>query len=169
MGYCYEAYGSRRLVCDKCGHAGGVRRRKCKYKVVGDSLRVPSGQRPVMHYCSPPALCGPCYKELGGLNGVHGDNCREGAAQSQLEADEIERRIHSGDMKAVAAWGDWQEGVDKGFVGVLYEGRYDDGSIAKGYYLVPKEAYEKSRWFSDSGPLAETWENYPGRKDLSLS
>jgi hypothetical protein len=41
MGYCYEG---RRLCCDSCAVAGGVRKRRCKY-----------------NYCPPPALCAPCY------------------------------------------------------------------------------------------------------------
>lgn len=137
MGYCYEAYGSRRLVCDKCGHAGGVRKRTCPYKVAwhdGHALR----------YCPPPALCAPCYKEMGGLRGVHGEHCRQGAASSQVQQNVTKAKF-----------------VPEGMVGVLYKGRWPDGSANEAYYLVPKKAYESRPWFSEVSHIAESWENHP--------
>jgi hypothetical protein len=154
MGYCYEAYGSRRLVCDKCGHAGGVRKRKCPYKVLSNSLR---SRRIWMHYCYPPALCQACYAELGGLRGVHGQECREGAAASQAADDAIEAKLDAGDMSPLAAWGDGQPGVAAGMVGVLYGGR-----DCQAYYLLPKAAYQTRPWFSEVDHIAESWENHPG-------
>lgn len=157
MGYCYEAHGSRRLVCDKCGLAGGVRKRKCAYKVIGDSHRVPSGNRPVMHYCQPPALCGLCYKQLGGLRGVHGERCRKGAAASQAEADAKQAQIDAGEMFVNAAWGQWMGTVPEGKVGLFYSGK--DGDV---YFLAPSERYSYPYpVFSELADVMEEWPGHP--------
>jgi hypothetical protein len=156
MGYGYEAHGSRRLVCDNCGHAGGVRKRKCPYKVTHDGH--------ALHYCYPPALCGDCYKKLGGLRGVHGEECHQGAANSQAQEDAKQAKLDAGDMRPTCAWGSWQENVPEGMVGVLYEGR-----DCKAFYLLPKQAYESRPWFSEVGHIAESWENHPYRQTKEVT
>lgn len=149
MGYCFDYRG--RLVCDKCCRAGDVRRRKCPYKVDG------------LHYCYPPALCADCYKELGGLRGLHGDKCRDGAAASQARSDAEAARIADGDMQPAAAWGDWKEGVPDGMVGVLYR-----GADREAFYLLPKDVYQPKSgphpWFSEVAEIAEIWEDNPDAK-----
>jgi hypothetical protein len=147
-GFGYSNSGRMALSCDSCGKVGGVRKRKCPYKVSHDGYQLP--------YCPAPALCSDCYKSHGGLRGVHGDACKQGAAASQAEEDAKQAKLAAGDMQPVSAWGDWQEGVPAGMVGVLYRGLNDAA-----YYLLPKEAYESRPWFSEVGDFAETWENNP--------
>jgi hypothetical protein len=131
MGYCFDYRG--RLACDGCGIAGGVRKRRCAYKVDG----VP--------YCPAPALCPDCYKQHGGLRGVHGDECRDGAAQSQARADADKARIAAGDFKSRSAFGDWHELVPENKVGLLFYGQGDPFGI-----LVDDADYDnKSVWFFD--------------------
>lgn len=139
MGYCFDYRG--RLVCDGCGISGGVRKRKCAYKV--RVSRLDGGHS--IPYCSPPALCGPCYKKHGGLRGVHGDACRDGAAESQARHDADEARLASGDFKSQGAFGDWNELVPKGKVGLLFYGQGDPFGV-----LVDKADYDnRSVWFLD--------------------
>lgn len=153
MGYCYEAYGSRRLCCDKCGQPGGVRKRKCPYTVLGDSLR---GARQALPYCYPPALCAACYAALGGLRGLHGASCAEGAAASQAEADAIEAALDAGESLSIAAWGDWEPSVPTGMVGVAFSGRA--GEI---YRLMAEADYPNKR-IALSAVTTQTWANHPG-------
>lgn len=54
-------------------------------------------------YCIAPALCEDCYAAAGGLDGIHGDRCRGGAAASQAEAYDIERQLDAGESFAVDA------------------------------------------------------------------
>jgi len=123
MGYCYgyTASGRQALACDGCGTVGGVRKRACRFRVTSDTLR--SAVRIVMSYCSPPALCAACFKAAGGSKGIHGEQCREGAAKSQAEYDATEAALDAGESFVIAAWGDWQPGVPEGMVGVLFRGR----------------------------------------------
>jgi hypothetical protein len=88
MGYCFDYRG--RLVCDGCDIPGGVRKRKCPYRVTYGR----SNGGHTVPYCSPPALCADCYRKYGGLRGVHGERCREGAAASQAEHDADNLSIH---------------------------------------------------------------------------
>ncbi len=125
MGYCFDYRG--RLACDGCGIAGGVRKRKCAYKVAYPGYSIA--------YCSPPALCSPCYKKYGGLRGIHGDACRDGAAASQAEIAADEARSAVGDLRLRSAL---RQG-DK----VLLK---FDGDIA---VLVDDYEYGKVRWFLD--------------------
>ena len=127
MGYCFDYAG--RLVCDRCGQAGGVRKRKCPYKVSG------------LHYCPAPAYCAPCYKVRGGLRGVHGDACRDGAAASQAKADVIRARLDAGEVKVRAAYGDWHADVPAGMTMLL-------GSDDK-HYLLPKNNYGHGGFITD--------------------
>ena len=129
MGYCFDYRG--RLVCDGCGIAGGVRKRKCAYKVRASVLdggySIPS--------CSPPALCSDFYKKYGGLRGVHGDACRDGAAASQDLADADDKRYAEGDLRLRSA--------------IRQDGKVllrFDGDIA---VLVDDYEYGKVRWFLD--------------------
>lgn len=142
MGYSYDFH--NRLCCDKCGHSGGVRKRTCPYKVLGDSLRTPGGNRYTMNYCYPPALCAACYKQLGGLRGVHGDSCKEGAAKSQAEDDAIEAALDAGEMFVVSATGDWQEDVPEGMVLVTFWSRYNPETRTRPEVkrLVAKDDYQ---------------------------
>lgn len=120
MGYCFgqNERGNWVLACDGCGRVGGVRKRTCPHKVLGDSLRTPNGTRYEMRYCSPPAYCGACYKARGGLRGVHGDSCRDGAAQSQAEYDAVEADLDKGELFVVSA-----STVAPGLVEVTFWGR----------------------------------------------
>lgn len=129
MGYCFDYRG--RLVCDGCGIAGGVRKRKCAYKV---RVSVLDGGYSIP-YCSPPALCAGCYKKHGGLRGVHGDRCRDGAAASQAQADADDKRYAEGDLRLRSA--------------IRQDGKVllrFDGDIA---VLVDDYEYGKVRWFLD--------------------
>lgn len=130
---------SGRLCCDKCGQSGGVRRRTCPYKIRTDSLRSMYGNRPVLNYCSPWALCSPCFKALGGLRGIHGDECRDGAARSQAEADAIEAGLDKGAMFVVSAIA-----MSGGMVEVTFWGKHDAGARSRPEvkHLIPKDAYD---------------------------
>lgn len=145
MGYCFDPRG--RIVCDSCGVSGGVRKRRCAYKVDG------------LPYCPAPALCGPCYSKHGGLRGVHGERCREGAAESQARSDADKAREAAGDRKVRSAYGSWHEDVPKGKVGVYYG---DDT-----YVLVDEAEYKYPYpWLSELG-TAEPWLAYIRRKALA--
>lgn len=138
MGYSYgyNERGNLVLACDHCGEVGGVRKRTCPEKVTGDSLRTSGGRRPTFAYCYPPALCGECYKTLGGKNGVHGERCKQGAAKAQAEYDAIEEALDAGEMFVVAAYGDWHRDVAEGYVLVTFKGRDDEASV-----LMRKDEY----------------------------
>lgn len=146
MGVTLDARG--RACCDGCGAVRGVRKRKCPYLVLGDSLRSPS--RFKMHYCSPPRYCAMCYSAAGGLRGVHGEQCREGAALSQAEYDARQVRLDAGDWHVVSASGDWRPDVPAGQVRVTF---WTAGGPARGErtLLVPESEYNPTRrpWLSD--------------------
>ena len=108
MGYSYDKR-TGRLVCDDCGHDGGVRKRKCVYLIHGyDNYRKQSYSVP---YCPPPALCADCYKRAGGAQGIHGDSCKTGAARAQQDADERHRKLAAGAYLLTSASGDWADSV----------------------------------------------------------
>lgn len=138
MGYCYgwTESGRQSLACDGCGNIGGVRKRRCPYKVRTDSLR--STHRFEIDYCPAPAMCSACYKKHGGLRGVHGESCREGAAQSQAEEDKVEAGLDAGESFVIAAYGDWAEDVPEGQVKVLFKGRAGESTL-----LLPKDLYDQ--------------------------
>ena len=98
------------------GKSGGVRKRKCPYKVLGHSL---NGPRQWLPYCRPLALCGACYTAMGGQTGVHRE-CRAAAAASQAAGDEIERQLDDGESLSIEAFGDWEPTVPKGMVGLKF-------------------------------------------------
>lgn len=143
MGYGYAVSDSGRyaLACDGgCGRAGSaqsVRKRPCPHKVSHDGFKLP--------YCPAPALCSACYKRHGGLRGVHGENCREGAAASQAREDAKQAKLASGEKEVKAAWGSWQSNVPDGKVGIVV--RAADGQ--ESYHLVPAEQYNSGGWLSD--------------------
>lgn len=69
MGYCYDL--SHRLCCDRCGKAGGVRKRKCPHS-----------------YCPPPALCDDCYHAVKDeLKAHHERHCKPAAAAYKVRED----------------------------------------------------------------------------------
>jgi hypothetical protein len=156
MGYSYGRNGRGNMVlsCDGCGDLGGVRKRTCPYEVLTDSSR---GPRARLRYCYPPALCGGCYSACGGLRGVHGARCRDGAASSQEEYDARQAKLDAGELMVMAAWGDWQKGVPDGLVGVVFR-----GADQEAWRLVPEAAYEPGArpWLSDY-PGAAGWEEHP--------
>jgi hypothetical protein len=108
-------------------------------------------------------LCSPCYARLGGLRGVHGDRCRDGAAQSQAQDDARKASMAAGEMFARSAFGDWKEGVPAGMAGVMFAGK--DGEA---WYLVDGEAYTAVQRRSSAGsiplsafPDAQAWADNP--------
>ena len=134
MGYRYDDAGN--LCCDRCGKSGGVRKRKCPYKVLGHSL---NGPRQWLPYCHPRALCGVCYTAMGGQTGVHGE-CRAAAVASQAADDEIERQLDAGESLTVEAFGDWEPTVPKGMVGLKFVSR-----AGLFYRLMPEAEYPNQR------------------------
>jgi hypothetical protein len=105
--------------------------------------------------CYAPALCGKCYRDLGGLRGVHGDACREGAERSNAEEAEKAVRYAAGDKEVVSASGDWHKDVPAGMVMVTFAaGRSRGAWAAQVVALMPKEAYSGDvaggrRWLSE--------------------
>ena len=96
MGYSFDFRG--RMCCDSCGNPGGVRRRTCPHRVRYHD----GGSAP---YCYPPALCSACYAKHGGLRGVHGERCRDGAGEAQVREDRIGAKLAAGEIQVRAAWG----------------------------------------------------------------
>jgi hypothetical protein len=136
-GYARSASGRYALACDGgCGRAGsaqGVRKRPCPHKAAYYQY----GRRYELPYCPAPALCSACYKRHGGLRGIHGESCREGAAASSAKAEEKQARLDAGEKISEAAWGSWCESVPEGKVGLVFQGKVGD----REYHLVPAEAY----------------------------
>lgn len=79
----------------------GARRGTGVLVALGD--RDLNGPWVALPYCIAPALCEDCYAAAGGLDGIHGDRCRGGAAASQAEAYDIERQLDAGESFAVDA------------------------------------------------------------------
>jgi hypothetical protein len=164
MGYSYSY--SNRLCCDGCGVDRGVRKRKCPHKVVDYQ---DNGQPyAAVSYCPAPALCSDCYKKHGGLRGLHGDSCKQGAANSQAQADAKRDAIAAGEMFVKAAWGQWHDSVPMDKVGLLYAGK--EGEV---YILVPKDRYDLPGkpypMLSEVADVMETWENHPGARSKRLA
>jgi hypothetical protein len=137
MGYSYDQ--SKRLCCDDCGKAGGVRKRRCPYRVLSDSSR---GPRHEMDYCSPPALCAADAQKAGKT--LHAQ-CAAAAAAAQQEFYDTERRMSAGDLKVVAA-----RCGEPGWTVVTFAGPY---IIAKGVdwreYVMPEADYRHGGFLSD--------------------
>ena len=140
MGYSYGQSMNGRwiLACDKCGTVGAVRKRKCRFMVADEGGRA-------LPWCPAPALCGPCFKALGGTAGIHGDRCREGAAAAQAEYDEKAARIAAGDKPVRVAYGDWHGRVPTGAVLVGFRGSDDVWE----YRLMRKAVYTGGGYLSD--------------------
>ena len=134
MGYGYgrNASGREALACDGCGTVGGVRKRTCPHKVLGDTSR--SATRYALAYCPAPALCAACW-ERHGKNAVH-DQCKAGAAASQREADASQARLDAGELVLVAGYGSWDDRVPDGCSGALF--RNGEREV---FVTMPSETY----------------------------
>jgi hypothetical protein len=143
MGYLRDARG--RLCCGECGVAGGVRKRPCPYKVTSSRVR---GTQLTLPYCSPPAYCADCYRRRGGLRGVHGEECRDGAAAMQ-ERDDAERaRLESGDSVVISACSgphSLYPSLRPGETRVTFQA-FDGTRTVR---VVPSDRYHGGGWLSD--------------------
>jgi hypothetical protein len=153
MGYCYgyNAAGRMVLACDNCGNTGGVRKRRCIFKVLGDAGR--GGQRYEMDYCPAPALCAGCYAALGGAKKLHA-GCESGARASQAEYDANQAKLEAGEYMLNAGWGDWAEWVPEGKTGALFRNL---GGEEK-WVLIDKEEYGGSgrhKWLGEYSAYEE--------------
>ena len=140
MGYSYGRTSSGRyaLCCDSCGNTGGVRKRTCRFKVsYHDGMVLP--------YCYPPALCSPCFAKRGGGKGIHGEDCKNGAAASQAEQDAKAAKLAAGDKQVMAAWGTWFADVPEGMSLVLFRG----ADKIEDYRLMPEDDYKTGGFLSD--------------------
>lgn len=139
MGYGYgvSASGRYALACDNCGTVGGVRKRTCPHKVLGDTLRC--AVRVAVPYCKAPAVCSECFAKLGKTKGLHA-RCAEPAAASQAEHDAIEAALDAGEAFVIAAWGDWADEVPAGHTKVLFKGR--NGEIER---IMPHNLYNPAK------------------------
>lgn len=122
MGYCYRG---RNLVCDRCGHAEGVRKRPCRFRVTSN------GTNP-LPWCKPPALCQSCWTDLG--KGKIHDGCEAQAREAQHWDDVHTARLAAGEVMIRSAAGSWHEDCPEGHV--LLTGT--DGHR----YLVPEAAWD---------------------------
>lgn len=168
MGYSYTRSGA--LVCDGCGSSGGVRKRRCPYTVTGTSERSPSGSRSAaLPYCPPPAYCPACYRERGGLRGVHGARCREGAASMQAADDARQARLDAGDLGVVSASGAsrYNPDIPPGWVKVTFGGAAGPSGWVE--YGVPDARYDPgARPFLSDYPDAVPWAEVPGDAPVSV-
>jgi hypothetical protein len=150
MGYGYDHHGH--LACDGCGTTGGVRKRRCPFKVRDDNLR--SAERPVLDYCTAPALCQNCVAKEGGAGkrGVH-KRCAEPARARQAEYDAIQARLDAGEWKVVEAEGGWHHQVPNGMVRVTF-GRAGGSANGVRQLMVPQDRYDPRAkpWYSDYVP-----------------
>lgn len=140
MGYSYGQNGNGRwvLACDKCGSIGGTRKRPCRYRIhYADGTSLP--------WCPAPALCGPCFKALGGTAGLHGDTCRDNAARAQADEDHKAACLAAGDKRVIVAYGDWHASVPTGMSLVGFRGA--DG--VEEYRLMPSDVYKSGGFLSD--------------------
>lgn len=148
MGYSYgqNERGRWVLSCDNCGNVGGVRKRTCPYKVLGDSLRTTTGQRYSMPYCYPAALCSACYATH--KTTLH-ENCAAGAAESQAGYDAIEAGLDAGRKYVMSAVGDWHEDCPPGKTLVTFKGRDGEVTVAVDDYNPATKP-----WLDQYGTLA---------------
>jgi hypothetical protein len=149
MGYRYDDAGN--LCCDRCGKSGGVRKRKCPYKVLGHSLNGPAAVAALL----PPA--GPVWGLLHG----HGRQnrctreCRAAAVAGQAADDEIERQLDAGESLPVEAFGDWEPTVPNGMAGLKFVSR-----TGVFYRLMPEADYPNRR-VALSANRTEPWTEHP--------
>jgi hypothetical protein len=150
MGCRYDDAG--RLCCHRCGEPGGtIRKRRCPYKVLGDSL---NGPRYWLPYCPSLILCEFCCTAVGGERGLH-RRCRAAAAASQAAADEVERQLDAGESLSVEAFGDWEPMVPRGMVGLEFVSRRGES-----YRLMPEADYPNQR-VPLSAVRTEPWTDHP--------
>jgi hypothetical protein len=131
MGYCYEG---RKLCCDVCGVAGGVRKRKCSYG-----------------YCKPPAVCGECWKTYRvKFRAGCDDHCRTGKARFEAEKAAERALLDEGHYTRRSAVGDhdapegWTEAVKVWF-------RNKDG--AEQVYRMEHETYRAVKLMQPATPF----------------
>lgn len=151
MGYVHRA-GS--LVCDKCSSTG-ARKRLCPCWVTE-----PDGQR--LRYCSPLALCGGCFAEIGGSAKLHA-KCKAGAAEMQAKNDEKSARLAAGELFIATALSGASWNVPAGQVGARFRGLLG----AEDWRLIPSQDYTRVQRakgtmtaLSDF-PLAPAWDDNP--------
>lgn len=145
MGYSYGAGG---LACDGCGRTGHTRKRKCPYTVTSRGVQS-------LPYCPAPALCPPCYQASGGLHGVHGQACKDGAAASQAADDALVARLKAGGYEVAAAFGDWDKDTPAGMVRVIARSWGGD----ERQYVMPAGDYRHGGFVDDypSAVLLADW------------
>lgn len=152
MGYSYSRTGS--LCCDKCGTTGGVRKRTCPHKVTYPQ----DGPGRSLPYCPAPALCRPCWVELGGTRTLHAQ-CKEPARRATEENQRIADRIAGGDLQVMSANG---SGVPAGMVGVTFAPNRTDRWHEKTYRLIDRDTYRAQHatpgpTFLSDFPNAQPW------------
>lgn len=142
MGYSYGRTSSGRyaLACDNCGTTDRVRKRKCPYTVLTDSIRSTNGQRHRLPYCPAPALCGSCLKQLGGSRKLH-EHCAAPAAASQVEYDAAEAIWLSGEPVVVSAI----RTGDNTWTKVTFHQRRTDGASEELTRYIPADDYSAIR------------------------
>jgi len=140
MGYSFgrTASGRYALACDKCGTVGGVRKRACRYRVSDEGGHS-------LPWCPAPALCGACFKVLGGTAGIHGEVCRDGAASAQADYDRKAARLAAGDKLVRVGYGSWHAKVPSGMVLVGFSGT----DRVMEYRTMPKDVYRGGGFLSD--------------------
>jgi len=147
MGYSYgrSASGRMALSCDHCGQVGGVRKRKCPFKVMDSGLRT-KGVRYALSYCPAPAYCAKCFSANGGSKGIH-EFCQEPARKAQEKYDAERAKLEAGELHVTSAYGDWCASVSKGWVGVVFA----DLEGNEVFVEIAQEQYDpgKKPWLSD--------------------
>lgn len=123
MGYSYDKGG--RLCCDRCGKAGGVRKRTCPHRVT-----YPGGAS--LPYCPARARCDDCLRAEGGNAKLHAA-CAAPAAARTLEEARKAARLAAGDLECRTGWGSWHPAVPAGWVGRRFVGT----SGQESFFLIP--------------------------------
>jgi hypothetical protein len=94
-------------------------------------------------YCSPPALCGPCLKNLGGTKAIHA-NCEGRANERNIEYAKRRARLEAGDARVC-----YRLRRDDGLIDV----RYRDIEGTEVSLVLPKERADHD-WFQDAIKVA---------------
>lgn len=117
MGYCYQG---RMLVCDFCGHVGGVKKIRCTYG-----------------YCQSPAMCPNCrQKEMKGFRANCKIHCKKGHLEFMARQLQETTLLDAGNWVRCSA-----SSVDvenKSMIHVLFKNKNGEN---KGYYMS-KEVYD---------------------------
>ena len=147
MGYSYgrSASGRMALSCDHCGVVGGVRKRRCPFKVSDSGLRS-KGVRHTVSYCPAPAYCDKCFSANGKTKGIH-EFCEAPAKAAQAKYDAERAKLEAGELHVVSAFGDWCASVALGYVGVVFSSLWGTEVFAQ----VEEGEYSASQkpWLSD--------------------